>query len=161
MSGNSNYDEVLDGLNYRRLVSVLKKNFFIRLIAVKRWFKEVGKLCGVNIRLKISASTQKPYMTEGGEVGLSFKHLKNSGYAFFAASHEAAHFILMRGDYGQLKELDGEYPKDESATMRSPIEYQANILTLEIFERCKNFAKKKRFREKISWALNSLKEQIY
>ena len=153
----SEIEGLIEGLNVKKLVALLGSNRALRRVYVKRWFGEVGRLCNQKIKLKISRTPVKPYMTESGEVGLSRTDFKRTSYLFFASAHEAAHFLLMRdGEYDVLKALDREYPKDE---MRSPIEYCANLLTLALFERCLNAEKREGRRQKISWCIEQLKLQ--
>ena len=156
----SEFSEILDKLNFKKLVAVLTKLPVNRFIAVKKWIKEVGRLCGTKIRLKISRASHKPYMLESGEIVITKKDFLSSGYCFFAMAHETAHFLLTLGDdYSILKSLDGEYPKDTDGYLRSPVEYCANILTLMIFERCIPEAPKDRLKKKIEKFSSSLKEQ--
>ena len=147
---------LLDKLNFEKLASALTKKSPFGIISVKKWLKEVGRLCGIKIKLKASLSAHKPYMTEGGEVCLSLKDLLNPSYSFFAISHESAHFILTCDeDYGLLKSLERQ-----SSGTDSPLEYCADIITLMIFERCISVLKKDKHRQKVASFIQSLKESI-
>lgn len=152
---------LIDEFDFNKLISVLAKNFFLRIIAVKKWFKEVEKLCNIKIKLKISFKSHKPYMRESGEVGLSFKDLLKPSYLLLAIAHETAHFILTcDGDYPLLKLIDGEYPSDaKDCDLRSPIEYCANDITLTILEKCALVAKKDKHKKKILRFIDNLKKQ--
>lgn len=145
-----------------KLVSVLSKTAWGRFAAVKRWLKEVGRLCGKKIRLKISFSPHKPYMTENGCVGLYYRDFFRQRYLFFAVAHETAHFLLMCDeDYCLLKALEEEYPADErDRAMCSPIEYCANRIMLMLFERCACVAETQAAREMIAWCRDRFQEQM-
>lgn len=152
----------LPAADYLKLCRVLAGTPLCRYIAVKRWFKEVGRLCGVKIKLKVSFSPQKPYMTEGGRLGLYYKDFFRPGYLFFAVAHETAHFLLMRGGgYRLLKEIDGQYPAENGdGPLRSPLEYCANAITLALFKRCGELEKNARKRRLTELCAGRLEEQI-
>lgn len=152
----SDFNVLLDKLDFKKLVALFSKNFFIRLANLKKWIRQVGRVCGIKIKLKTSLSAHRPYMLEGGVIGLSFKDLLKPSYSFFAIAHETAHFILMCNDgYAKLKAFDREY--HNNTELNSPIEYCANIITLTIFERCICVTQKVKRREKIAEYINSLK----
>lgn len=149
---------LLDEINFKNLVAVFTKNSFVRIVCVKKWIKELGRFCGIKIKLKISLLTHRPYMRESGEICLSYKDLGRPSYSFFAIAHETAHFILMcDSDYELLKVLDMEYPVDaKDRDLRSPIEYCANLVTLMILERCLAVVKKEDFKLRILHHINNL-----
>ncbi|MCM1438917.1 MAG: hypothetical protein NC131_06865 [Roseburia sp.] len=153
---------VLDKLDAYKLSAVLIRNPFLRRIAVLKWLKEVSRVCGFEVKLKVLKAEAKPYMTEGGEVCLCRSHLKKAGYTFFALAHETAHFVLMTDpDYKLLKQIDGEYPENSAdANLRSPLEYCANILTLALMQRCAAVEKRAARKEKIEKFTDALKKAM-
>lgn len=158
----SDFCGLLDKLNFKKLVAVLTRNLFIRIKSLKNWIREVGQLCGIKIKLKISLSAHRPYMTEKGDIGLWYGDLFKTNDLFFAIVHESAHFILTCNEaYALLKVLDKEYPSDAGdRQLRSPIEYCANVVTLMILERCLTCVKKERHKARILHYLNYLQEKI-
>lgn len=145
-----------------KLLSVLAKTPWGRFLAVKRWLKEVGRVCDKKIRLKVSFSSHTPYMRENGTVGLCRKDFQRQRYLFFAVAHETAHFLLMCDeDYPLLKALEREYLSCEGdGALRSPIEFCANRIMMTLFERCVSAAKDQRTRDVAVWCMECFEEQL-
>ncbi len=158
----SDFDGVLDKYDFKKLIPVFTPITLVRLIYLKKWLKEVARISGVKIRLKMSLSAHRPYMTEGGEVGLSVKDFLKPSYCFFAIAHETAHFILqLGGEYGLIKSIDAQYSQGAGdGNLRSPTEYCANIITIMIFNRCLAVTKKERYKKKLSAFIAVLKGAI-
>ena len=133
----SGFDGILSRLDYGLLLGVLARGPF-RAAKSRKWLRSVGDVLGRKIGLKVTLSKERPYMTEGGIVSVGIGTVKRPSVLLFALAHEAAHFILLSDeDYPNLKALEGEYcEKFDDARMRSPIEYAANLVTLDIFRRC-------------------------
>ena len=159
----SDFYVLLHDLNYKKLVALLTRNTFIRLIRIQKWIKEVSRLCGIKIKLKVSLTAHRPYMLESGKICLSYKDLCGMNYSFLAIAHETAHFILMCDeDYEQLKALDRQYPLDaKDRDWLSPLEYCANSIMLMLLEECIAIAQKNEDKEKFSQFKASLSKSIF
>lgn len=156
-------DAILDRLCYNQLCGVLSRFAVIRILSVRQWLTALGRITGRKISLRTENEEITPYMSEAGVVCFCKRDLYHIDRLFMIAAHESAHFILMQDEnYALLKKINGEYlsiPEREKK-MNSPIELCANIITLEILERCKKTEKSRKKQQKIEICIKTLKKQL-
>ncbi len=159
--GVEGFEEILGRLDYGPLLGVLSRGPF-RVAKGRKWLRGVGEVLGRKIGLKVTLSKGRPYMTEGGTVSVGIGTVRKPSVLFFALAHEAAHFLLLTdGSYPLLRSLEGEYrERFEDARMRSPVEYAANLVTMEIFRRCMAAAGEDGRRERVSRLLGELQTAV-
>ncbi len=153
----------LDRLNFKKLCGVLSRYGLVRRLCARLWIGEIGKITGQPIKLRLTREEITPYMQEDGVIGFCSKDLDRTERLLMLLAHETAHFILMQDkDYALLQNIDREYKAmpDREQAMHSPIEWCANIITLNILSRCLQVEKSQKRQQIIEICKTSLNKQL-
>ncbi len=154
---------MLDSLSFQTLVGMLSYFTALRQLRIRQWGKELRKITGQPIKIRMTREEITPYMQEDGVICFCKKDVHRVDRLFMLFAHETAHFILMQDkNYATIKKLDGVYTTlpEREQKMNSPIERCANLITLMILERCKGVEKGRRKTEKIERCIKTLQKQL-